>query len=252
VYIAVRNQVLSGLGHSFSNVSPATWLLTLPSGLFFYVKHWLFPLRLAINYDLFYQEHLNLPHVLLPAALVIALGYVLWTFRSRLGSREVGYAAAWIVVPLLPALDYMVFKPEELVHDRYFYVPSMGAALLIALLIEKAGKSRRLLFATPVPVIVITFVLTIALAAGTVQATRFWQDDYTLFSHAHDVAPQNPITAMNLSLEHIDRGETDRAQALLEPEWSVRLQLGARGLLKARVRQGRGILSASNLDGSEF
>src|SRR5258708_1470810 len=110
VYLAVRFKVLSGFGHSLTNVSFSMWLWTLPSVLFTYVKNWFLPIHLSINYDVFYQQHLNLRHVILPAAALAALGCAIWIFRKQLGSREVGYAAVWIAVPLLPALDYVVFE----------------------------------------------------------------------------------------------------------------------------------------------
>lgn len=249
VYLAVRHKVLSGFGHPLSIVPFSTWLFTLPSVLFFYVRNWFWPVGLAIIYDVFFQNRVNFLHVLLPAAIVMALGCALWIFRKRLGSREVGYAVAWIVLPLLPALDYVVFRPEELVHDRYFYVPSMGTALLIALVIEKFGKSRRLVFRTPIPVIVTTFILAVVLAAGTVQATSFWQDGYTLFTRAHEIAPQNSIPVNNLSEEYMDRGEIDKAQALLEPGYqqnrgNVRyaFNLGRAAYLKQQYPKAEGYI----------
>jgi tetratricopeptide (TPR) repeat protein len=154
-------------------------------------------------------------------------------YRNQLGSREAGYAAAWILIPLLPALDYVEFSPDQLVHDRYFYLPSVGASLLVGLLIDRFAKSRRVVFGQSLATVVTAMVLAIALAASTVWTARFWLDDYTLFSRAHEVAPNNLNAANKLSVELIERMEYERAQLLLEAayrknsgDYRVALNLG--------------------------
>jgi len=221
VYLLVRYKVLGGLGHPAAHISPATWLLTLPSVLLFYVKNWFLPIHLAECYDLFYQMNLSLTGVLLPLAIVAALGVAVWLLRNRLGSKEVGYAVAWIVIPLLPALDLFVFGPDELAHDRYFYVPSIGAALLIALLIQRAAKTKQELFGQPMHAVVGGLVLAIVLAFFGGQAARYWSTDYILFSRAHQIAPMNPTATNNLGAVLINRREFDSAQDLLETAYKV-------------------------------
>ncbi len=216
VYLVARNRILSGLGHSFGYVSPWSWFLTLPSILLFYVKNWFFPFRLSESYDVFYQPKLNVMHVLVPLMVLAALGAALWFFRKRLGSKAVGFAVAWIVIPLLPALDTFVFRADELVHDRYFYVPSIGAALLIALIIERAVKSRPSLYGQPVHVVASGCVLAIVLSFLAARATGPWAGDYLLFTRAHEVAPLNGTAMNNLGAEMMSRQELGSAQKILE------------------------------------
>jgi tetratricopeptide (TPR) repeat protein len=222
-YLLVRYKILSGLGHSFIHVDLMTWLLTIPSILFFYVRNWVFPVHLGESYDLFYQPNLNLAHVLLPLAILIALGAALWFSRNLLGSKAVGYAVAWILIPLLPALDTFVFRPDELVHDRYFYVPSIGAALLIALVIERATAtiSKGELFGQPIRIVVAGLALATVLAFLAGQATRYWITDFVLFSRAHQIAPLNHTALNNLGAVLITRQEYDRAQELLETGYKM-------------------------------
>lgn len=216
LYLIVRSKILSGLGHSFVPVSIGAWLLTLPSILLFYVRHWFFPFRLSESYDLFYQTNLSPAHVLLPLAILIGLGVAVWLARNRLGEKTVGYAVAWIVIPLLPALDTFVFRPDELVHDRYFYIPSIGAALLVALIIDRAAKTKPVLFGQPLHVIVTGLALAIVLSFCAGRAASFWSGDYILFSRAHEIAPLNGTAANNLGAEMISRKEFDGARSILE------------------------------------
>ena len=216
LYLFARYQILSGLGHSIVPLSPVTWLLTLPSILLFYVKNWFLPFHLGEFYDLFYQPKLNFTHVLLPAIILLALAVVVWIFRKRLGQKSVAFALAWIVIPLLPALDTFVFRADDLVHDRYFYVPSMGAALLIALIIDRAMKSRVGVFGQPAHAVVAGFALAVLLSFFAGQAASSWSSDYALYSRSHEIAPLNSTALNNLAAEMLTRQDFDDAQKLLE------------------------------------
>jgi tetratricopeptide (TPR) repeat protein len=233
IYLALRYKILSGFSHPLRNASASAWLLTLPSIVFFYIKNWFYPIRLSEFYDLFYQVRPNFAHVILPALAVLAIAVAVWIFRGRLGFRDAGYAAAWIVIPLLPAMDTFVFRVDELVHDRYFYLPSLGAALLIAMLIEAIAKKGARVFGQPLRLVVTALVLAVVLALCTVRATRYWVGDYTLFTRAHEIAPRNFRAQENLGAALILRGEIDQGQAMLEDafqkwpgEWEVAFNLG--------------------------
>jgi len=221
IYVFVRRWVLSGISHSVSGASIFTWLLTLPSLLLFYVQHWFFPIHLAESYDVLYQTRLSPLHVILPAAIILAVGGAIWAVRGRLSARAVAYAAAWIVIPLLPALDTFIFRPDELVHDRYFYVPSIGAALLVALVIERVAKSKAGVFGQPLRVVAIALALTIVLGFLSARAASFWINDYALFSRAHQISPLNATAASSLGAEMLARGKLDAAGTLLEESYRL-------------------------------
>lgn len=215
-YLIERTRVLSGLGHSLTDVPVSAWLLTLPSILVLYLKHWLFPVHLTGFYDLFYQSHLSLSGVVIPALVLVAIAGVAWMLRKDLGIRATGYAAAWVVIPLLPALDTFVFGNGELVHDRYFYVPSIGASLLVALIIEWALAGQPIVFGQPVRIVGAALVLSIVLGLCTVREASYWRNDFILFSHGNQIAPHNSAALNNLAAELIIRNENQVAQTLLE------------------------------------
>ena len=189
-YLIERKRVLAGLGHAMSNVSVSTWFLTLPSIVVFYLKNWFFPIHLSEFYDVFFQSHVTLRGVILPALILVAVAAALWMLRKRLGVRATGYAAIWMVIPLLPALDTFVFRNGELVHDRYFYVPSIGASLLVALLIDWAFSGQPAVFGQPARVVAAALTLAAVLGLCAGKQVSYWQDDYTLFSRGHAIAPR--------------------------------------------------------------
>jgi protein O-mannosyl-transferase len=216
IYLAVRDHVLSGLGHVTPNATFSIWLMTLPSVLLFYVKNWFLPVRLSEDYDLFHQLKPDFAHVILPALILILIAALLWIFRNYAGSRDMAFGLAWVIIPLLPALDFVVFGDGQLVHDRYFYVPSIGAALLVALVIERAGNAGRVVFGLPLHTVVAALALAVVLATVTTWETSFWRDDFTLFSRAHEIAPRNPDAIINLGVDLIERRQVDQAHALFD------------------------------------
>ncbi len=120
------------------------------------------------------------------------------------------------MVPLLPALAFVLFPPDELVHDRYFYVPSIGASLLVALLLERALRSPRQEFGQPLRLLAGALALALGLAACTVWTSSFWKNENTFFTRAHELAPANSAAASGLSEQYIDEREFDQAEALLQ------------------------------------
>jgi len=215
-YFLARTRVLSGFGHAVSDASVTSWLLTLPSILFFYVKHWFFPVGLSEFYDVPYQTRLSVTEVILPAAALLTLAYAAWRLRKPLGIQSVKYAVAWLVIPLLPALDTFVFANGELVHDRYFYVPSIGASLLLALIVERVFAGERAVFGQPLRILGAALALAVILGFCANWETSYWQDNYTLYVRGHQIAPQNPTALNNLGGELIVQREIELAQPLLE------------------------------------
>ncbi len=217
IYLPIRYKVLSGFSRTGANAGVFEWFLTLPSILLLYVKHWFLPIHLSPTYDLYYQKQLSLAHVILPAAILVAIGMAVWLVRQQLGTREVAYAVAWIVIPLLPALDTLVLRPDTLAQDRYLYMPSVGAALLVALIISRLGRtSRAIVFGQPMHVVVAGFALAVVLSICAIRETNYWRDDFALFAHAHEIARHNATATNNLGAQLIDRGDIDIAQTLLE------------------------------------
>ncbi len=216
IYLVVRARVLSGFDHSASNASIFTWLLTLPSILLFYVKNWFLPIRLSEFYDVSYQTGMSFSGVVFPALILLAIAVAVWMIRKRIGAREAGYAAIWVVIPLLPALDTFVFGAGQLVHDRYFYVPSVGASLLMALVIDWALQGRALAYGQPLRIVAAALALAVLLGMCAAKEASFWRSDFSLYTRGHAIAPQNPTALNNLGAELIFRREIDKAEALLE------------------------------------
>jgi protein O-mannosyl-transferase len=240
-YLFARILVLHGFGHPTVRLGWRTILFTMPSMAAFYLKKWFLPVRLTEFYDLYYFSGWNFWHVFLPVLSIAIVALALWLFRRQLGSREVAFCALWMVVPILPVLDTAVLPLSDIVHDRYFYLPSLGAALLVALAIDwiirpaggesaaQAPANSRLL-----PAYVLTFiVLGGTLAALSAHEAQFWANDITLFGRAHTLAPRNPIARNNYGVELAALGYDQAARAIFQEavaadpnDWASYFNLG--------------------------
>jgi tetratricopeptide (TPR) repeat protein len=214
-YLEARVLVLHGFSHPQVHVSPAAFLLTLPSLAFFYYKQWLLPIHPTEFYETPISTTLNVTHVLLPFGGLVLIAVVLWLIRRKLGTREVAFASAWMVLPILPPLYFVVFALGDVVHDRYFYLPSFGPALLLALALEKLAGGP-VIFGLPRRLSFVMLALVLILCWATSNAASYWRDNFTLFEHAYKLAPHSVIPRINYAVELTSRGELGNAIPLFE------------------------------------
>ena len=214
-YLAVRLRVLHGFSHPQVSVPLRTVLLTAPSVAFFYLRHWLLPVQTSEAYSLSTWPAFNFLHVGGPVLGLVLLCALLWFFRKKLGQREVIFGAIWMIAPLLPVLDIAVLPQGDLVHDRYFYLPSFGASLILALALEKLAHGVPV-FGYPRRLLLTTVVLVGLLAYGTANAASYWSDQYSLFEHAYKVAPNDVFVRVNYAIELGRRGDYAKAFPILQ------------------------------------
>lgn len=216
IYLLARWFVLRAFSHPKAAISTGQLLLTLPSVAFFYARQWLLPDRASAFYPLLVQTRFNTFYVFLPFVALVALATVLWLEREWLGRRETIFAVAWLVLLILPSFDIAVFPPTNLVHDRYFYLPSLGASLLLALALDKLARGP-VVSGFPVRWLAAVLVLTMLLCYQTVDAVRYWANDYTLFDHAMLYSPDEPDLRNHLSITLALRGR----QSYLQGDWAA-------------------------------
>jgi hypothetical protein len=178
VYFVVRQVALSDTSHT-----PLTWtvlLLTWPSVLWFYLRHALFPFDLSFLYDMPLLSSFTWTNVGLPAVCVALSALLIhWLVRGR---PLASFAAVFSVLTLLPPLYLRAFKPVEIVHDRYLYLPSVGVCLLLALAISSMPERVQPIGA---------FALAVGLAAATVIGCQPWSNEVALLSRAVQQSPGN-------------------------------------------------------------
>lgn len=216
VYLGARALALRGTVVAAGNrASPASVLLTLPAVLCFYVKQSVYPRLMAVFYPVTFVSRPGAWNFVLPLLVLMAAGVGLWIWARS--DPRVKVACAWMLIPLLPPLLALVrFRPDDLVHDRYLYLPSVGVSMLAAIALRKIPAGDRKLFGIPAAQVAALTVLGIVLAVATVRQTDYWSSDLALYGRAVAVSPNNVLALNQLGSQLSHLGEDDRAAIYLE------------------------------------
>jgi Flp pilus assembly protein TadD len=228
--LVVRRLVLHHL--SFPEEKPwGNVLLTLPSLLWFYVRELFWPANLSVFHDTPLVAHPGLKNFLLPLLGVLAAGAA-GVYVSR-RSKIATFGCWWLAVLMLPPiLGIYAFIPEDLVHDRYLYLPTVGLAIVCAWAIRTIPSSGRRLFGAPGAQMTVTLALGLMMAASTALQTVYWTNDLILYAHAVQMAPNNVIAINHLANEFYKRRDVPKAMALykrslqVKPHWATHFALG--------------------------
>jgi tetratricopeptide (TPR) repeat protein len=172
------------------------------------------------------RDNFSLSGVFLPglavccAALILAaVVFWAWTKATRdLSERDASrihcallLGSLLLVLPILPALNLNVLNPGDFLHGRYTYLPLAGMMLVLATAWYSASKWRLYL-------VVVFTMLAVVFGVLTVRQVSAWQNDLTIFTVAHKIAPENKPVALNMAraqvqeaLKLVDTGQCNAA-----------------------------------------
>jgi tetratricopeptide (TPR) repeat protein len=263
VYLAQRWMVLRGIGHANVPLPLTKAPLSWPRLLWFYLHKLAWPAQLSLFYNMQAVLAPTWREFWLPLLLVAATAAGLWialrrlsavaTGQNALGARGVaGLSLAWMLLPLLPVLNVIAMEPNEVAHDRYLYLPSVGFVLLVALLISRLRRGRMKLFGAPAAQSACVLMIASAMAYGTVRQGGYWADDLLLYYRAMSVAPGSLTAAGKLGNVLLDRNYLAEGIRLHEqivrshPDfWQSRFQLGNAYYKVGRYRESEEQLLAA-------
>jgi len=215
VYGAIRFFVLRGIPGPAPWVSRYEALLTMPSILWFYARHLVWPWNLSLFYDLPVVNRASCYLFWGPAAFLAGLIAAAGICYRRGRDPRIVLVGLWFLLPLVPALYIGVFKQDDFVHDRYLYLPALGVAILAAWLAEFLASRARGPSALRLPLVVSGGVV-VALAMATMVEAQPWKDNLSLYSQAVRVAPKNGQARNNLANEESNLGRYQEASEVLK------------------------------------
>ena len=121
--LGTLSQPAEGAAGAFSAI------LSAPAVFVFYLKQIVFPYWLGINYPLRPVEQVGLWNFIIPLAISIAAVVLIWFLAKRSFIQKIG--AVLFVLPLLLSFNIVAFPLEQIVHDRYLYLPLLGFCMLV-------------------------------------------------------------------------------------------------------------------------
>ncbi len=232
IYLLCRFHALGGhLSPATQHLAWSTVLLSWPATLWFYVKVLLWPVRSRAFADPSLAEKFSLRGVVLPGlgvGCVVALFVwaCVWAWRkARRDLRDQEAAGVQralllgsgiLVFPILLTLNLNSLNPGDFLHGRYTYLPLTGLMILVATLWHLSKKGRTILLSAG-------GLLAVALTVLTVRQEGAWRDDLTVFTVAHQYAPNNGPVAQSLVRAHVqvaldldESGRCDQAVPMFE------------------------------------
>ena len=209
VYLSVRYLALKGFMRPMTVLPLTTLIYTWPSILVFYARLLVWPFGLSVFYDTPYVASPQVQNFVLPLLVLIALGLGLYFLSKR--DRMVAFLSLWMLLPILPVLNFSVFAEGELAHDRYLYLPSIGFCMLLAMAIRKIKLGSSSVLGLPLPQVAAVLLLAGVFAVVTARQNKFWSSEFSLSARGVEIAPSNTIAANNLAKELALRGDYEHA-----------------------------------------
>jgi hypothetical protein len=225
IYLALRLNALEGkLTSVTQHLSWETVVFSWPATLWFYLQAIVWPVKAYSFADPKLVPTWSWSSVFLPLFKIACFaavvgGALFWVWRSTKNlvtpherwRFQVGLVTGSLLLflPLLPALNLNALNPGDFLHGRYTYLPLAGLALLLALICH-FGETLRM------PLLVALGVVTAGFIPLTLSQERQWKDDLSVFTVAHQIAPNNAPVARNLADARV------RAALLLEEDGRCR------------------------------
>lgn len=199
-------------------------VLTAPAIFVFYLRQIVFPTTLSINYPLTAVGDIASLGFIIP--LVISLIVFAAIVYAAMKNRNVLMGALIFLVLLAPTMYAGSFTPEQIVHDRYLYLPLLGALMIIFITAAKFLSERSIMIAGAIVAVVFgfqtvmynqTFANDVSLwaNASTVDGSAFTLSQYGSSLYAADRF-ENALDAYSASIDadtsgvlsHLGRGQT--------------------------------------------
>ena len=146
---------------------------------FFYLKQTLLPTAISAFYVDGFSRSLVSPGSLAAALALIITLCACVALLQRLPELALGFG--WFIITLLPVSN--LFATSPVIADRYLFLPAVGLAFAITVLMERLlqGNGKLLCVAA---------LVAVPLGGMTFAQNRIWHDDISLWSATASRSPQ--------------------------------------------------------------
>jgi hypothetical protein len=205
LYLPARIYALKGFTHVVTPLGAAQLVFTWPSLFEFWIRHLIWPVGLSSYYNFPAVLHPTLRNFILPAIFDVCVGFGVYTCVRT--SRTAFLFAVWLVLPLIPLLNLRVFSANDFAHDRHLYLPSVGMAVLLAMLLKKICWGPPRWLGIPASLLAVVLCLTAMMSYGTVTESFYFRDNLTFYAYNLTKAPHNPDAESNYASLLAERGQ---------------------------------------------
>lgn len=228
-YLALRGYVLGGVA-PFSRAEPPSSLdvvLMVPRLFALYLQVLVVPVGLNVLHDIEPVTALTSPALMWSFVIIGAFGALSW-LALRAG-RVAAFGLVLFLLPLAPALYVPALGQEMslLFAERYLYLPSVGAAVLLSACLATLGsRSQQVQVGLSATVIVV-----VGLFAGmTISRNSVWKDGVALWTDCVQKSPGLGIAHEGLGLALLRRGQASEGTRALQVALRLEPDLAQRSL----------------------
>lgn len=233
-YFVARYQILG-----FFSIAPedavdfGSAILSVPSVFLFYVKQILFPLNLAANYPL--RPVSSFTDALISGVISFLILSLLLFLARRSFVQKLGLAV--FLLTLVPAMNISLFPSEQIVHDRYLYLPLFGFLLVVFPEIKKFCEKDTKVEAI---LIVVSVIMSLILGYKTFTYSQVWLNDLSLWNHTVKVDNASAFNWLQYGAELLERERAEEAEMAYNRSLEVKpLPLALVGRARSLVMQKR-------------
>lgn len=214
-------------------------LLSAPAVFVFYLKQIVFPYWLSINYPPRPVDQVTLVNFVVPLVISIAAAAAIWFLAKRSFIQKLG--AALFLLPLVLSFNIGAFPPEQIVHDRYLYLPLLGFLMLVFPFLKDisariTGEKAEVVLAA------FAVLVSVPLAVQTYLYNRVWQNETALWQNAVAVDENSAFNWSQLGSALAEANRPDEAVKVFERSLAVR------PTALAYLGKGRGLIEKGRFD----
>ena len=241
-FLVIRSYVLQGVLKSAlsSEQGLSEVILTAPTVFLFYLKQAILPFELSPIYGIRAVSEFDGSFVL--GALIALLSLALICAASVRERKTLAGLMVFLLF-LLPAYNIIPFAQEEIVHDRYLYLPVLGLLMITVPILFAAGKYFKI---EPVWIVALFVIVGLLFSFQSSRSSLNWESDVTLWEHAVSVDNSSyfAFSQLGAAYQENDRHEAaeNAFQRSLEIKESPRALLG-RGISKIGRKEFKAAVS---------
>ncbi|MFN3330784.1 MAG: tetratricopeptide repeat protein, partial [Pyrinomonadaceae bacterium] len=169
--------------------------------------------KLCANYSVQPVESLDFSSFFMPLILSAFILLLMALVARKSSLQKIGLML--FLLPLIPAMNASFFPRDNIVHDRYLYLPLLGFLMLIL----PELKNFVLRFETPAIVgkperigVGLLMLITLLLSLKTISYNQVWLDDLSVWEHAVRTDSGSASSWVQYGAELLERNRFEEAE----------------------------------------
>lgn len=184
--------------------TPAAAFFTMVPVLVSYLRDCFYPCGLSPFYMIEIRQHADVSFILALCLVAALAGVGVWLYFRV---RPMLFWYGLFFVALLPVMQFVPLV--TLKNDRYLYFPLLGFAVLAVTAANCASRRLPSFFRRCLVVVLTSLLLLLPFLAH--RQTLHWRDDFSIWTRAIDVDPENRLGWRLLAMVYTMRGDAPNA-----------------------------------------